>query len=153
MKTLLLIILFSPIKAFCPPAIMTQQDIIKAWEFNFLMQPFSPECLKTALEIFVDKPAIAFAQVILETGNFTSAIYLENNNLFGMKLAKCRVTTAIGENRHSAVYRSWFDSLIDYKLWQEYWKEHGYNSDEMLTIYCPDKDYSSKIYYLCNAIQ
>ena len=38
------------------------------------------------------------AQAAHETGNFTSKIFKENNNLFGMKKPAVRKTYAIGEN-------------------------------------------------------
>lgn len=57
------------------------------------------------------------AQAGFETGNFTSVIFKENNNLFGMKLPKVRKTTAIGENRGHAVYRTIEDSVKDYWLY------------------------------------
>jgi uncharacterized FlgJ-related protein len=58
-----------------------------------------------------------FAQAAHETGNFTSDIFKENNNLFGMKLARVRKTTAIGENRGHAVYKSVEDCIADYWLY------------------------------------
>lgn len=61
--------------------------------------------------------AMIFAQAAHETGNFTSDIFKENNNLFGMKLARVRKTTAIGENRGHAVYKSIEDSIADYWLY------------------------------------
>lgn len=60
-----------------------------------------------------------FAQAAHETGNFTSDIFKENNNLFGMKLARVRKTTAIGENRGHAVYKSIEDSIADYWLYNK----------------------------------
>lgn len=64
-------------------------------------------------------PDIAFAQAILESGHFKSNIFLNNNNLFGMRLAKARQTTAIGKRKGYAVYDNWVMSVQDYKLWQE----------------------------------
>jgi len=66
------------------------------------------------------------AQAGFETGNFTSDIFRYNNNLFGMKLPKIRKTTAIGEARGHAVYKSWEDSIKDYWL---YSKALGYLSN------------------------
>jgi len=59
------------------------------------------------------------AQAGFETGNFTSVIFKENNNLFGMKLARVRKTTAIGENRGHAVYKSVEDCISDYWLYSK----------------------------------
>ena len=71
----------------------------------------------------VDYTGIVLRQSLLETGNYTSTICKENNNLFGMKLAKIRNTTAIGENRNHAKYTHWIESIKDYKLYQEYNKK------------------------------
>lgn len=57
---------------------------------------------------------LIYAQAKHETGNFTSSIFKNNNNLFGMKLAKKRSTTAIGEKSGHAVYKTLFHSVLDY---------------------------------------
>ena len=86
------------------------------------------------LEKGILHPEIAFAQAVLETGNFTSRIFRENNNLFGMKLAKVRPTVATGERFKHATYCHWTDSVNDYLLWQQMWQktpidtEHHYYS-------------------------
>ena len=59
------------------------------------------------------------AQAAYETGNFTSDIFKENNNCFGMKLPAIRQTTAIGENRSHAVYNSIEDSVKDFKIYYD----------------------------------
>ncbi len=64
-------------------------------------------------------PDVVLAQARLETGNFTSKVFKENNNLFGMKLPKVRSTTAIGEQNSHATYANWLQSVVDYKLWQD----------------------------------
>ncbi|MCH9735998.1 MAG: glucosaminidase domain-containing protein [Actinomycetia bacterium] len=63
--------------------------------------------------------ALIIAQAQLESGNFSSNIFKENHNLFGMKLPSRRPTMAIGENRGFAVYPSWMDSVVDYFLRQQ----------------------------------
>jgi flagellum-specific peptidoglycan hydrolase FlgJ len=67
----------------------------------------------------IKHPEIVFAQSVLETGSFSSVIFLENHNLFGMKLAKKRHTTAIGISRGHAKYKTWQQSVDDYLLWQQ----------------------------------
>ncbi len=62
---------------------------------------------------------VVVQQIILETGNLTSAICLENNNLFGMKEPRVRETTALGTKRGHAYYKNYIESIKDYKLWQE----------------------------------
>jgi len=62
-------------------------------------------------------PYIILAQAKLESGNFKSTIFLENNNMFGMKEAKLRSNLAKGTNRGHAYYESWQESVIDYALY------------------------------------
>jgi uncharacterized FlgJ-related protein len=62
-------------------------------------------------------PDIVFAQAKLESGNFNSAIFLENHNMFGMREAKLRANLAKGTNRGHAFYDSWEDSVLDYALY------------------------------------
>ena len=145
MKTLLLIIFFYPMQVFCPPAEMSKQDIIKAWEFNFLMNPFTPARLNSALQLFVDKPDIAFAQAKLESGNFTSKIWIENRNPFGMHQPKVRKTFSIGENRHCAVYRHWFYAVLDYRVMQDFYFVKGYDHDYFMSIFCPNPKYIKRV--------
>tara|TARA_B110000285_G_scaffold230116_1_gene296111 strand:+ start:1073 stop:1660 length:588 start_codon:yes stop_codon:yes gene_type:complete len=63
-------------------------------------------------------PYIALAQSILETGYWESRIYQENNNLFGMKQARARATTAKGTQLGHAYYDNWKESVTDYALYQ-----------------------------------
>jgi flagellum-specific peptidoglycan hydrolase FlgJ len=61
---------------------------------------------------------IMVAQARIETGWYTSKIFIHNNNIFGMKLPERRLTTAIGSDRGHAQYISWQQSVADYKIWQ-----------------------------------
>jgi uncharacterized FlgJ-related protein len=75
--------------------------------------------LKIMDEIGIEYPDIVMAQAKIETAHFTSKIFRENHNLFGMKLPRQRSTTAIGEQYNHAEYTSWRQSVIDYKIWQD----------------------------------
>lgn len=75
---------------------------------------------------------VIFAQAWHETGGFTSAIFKENNNMFGLKLAKRRRTTATGENRGHAVYSNWYYCIQDYFLRQENFKIDGTSDDNYM---------------------
>jgi len=61
--------------------------------------------------------AILVSQAKLESG-FRSNIFVRNNNLFGMRLAKQRPTTANGSKQGYAFYDNWKMSVFDYVLWQ-----------------------------------
>jgi hypothetical protein len=80
---------------------------------------FSPDNLMRYIkESGIRFPEIVYRQALLESGRFTSNIYTEANNLFGMKVAKQRPTTAIGEFMGHARYKSWMSSVQDYALFQ-----------------------------------
>ncbi|HEY1009417.1 MAG: glucosaminidase domain-containing protein [Daejeonella sp.] len=82
---------------------------------------FSEKALVALMkELKIKYPEIALSQARLETGNFTSAIFKENHNLFGMKMAEIRPTSAIGINRGHALYTDWKQSVIDYALFQSF---------------------------------
>lgn len=69
-------------------------------------------------DINIKFPYIVYAQAILESTNFTSNIFKENNNCFGMKVATARQTTNKGEQYDHAVFETWKDCIIDYALYQ-----------------------------------
>jgi hypothetical protein len=61
---------------------------------------------------------ILIQQYKLETYYGTSLVFKQNHNLFGLKVATQRPTTAIGENLNHASYTDWKASVIDMALWQ-----------------------------------
>ena len=80
---------------------------------------FSQDALVEELKrLNVRFPHIVLAQAILETGYYESRIYNENNNLFGMKQARARPTTALGTQLGHAYYNDWKESVVDYALYQ-----------------------------------
>ena len=64
-------------------------------------------------------PEIVWAQAVWETGHFRSKLYVYNNNLFGMRVARSRKHTAIGKRVGYARYLSWQESVLDYKYFQQ----------------------------------
>jgi hypothetical protein len=62
-------------------------------------------------------PHIVLAQAKLESNNFRSYLFKENNNMFGMKLASSRLTLAKGSEHGYAAYENWTESLMDYALY------------------------------------
>ena len=80
---------------------------------------FSVDKLKGYLDdLNVKFAGVVYAQAQLETNGFTSRIFKENNNLFGMKQAMHRSSTNIGEQHGHAYYESWRQSVLDYALYQ-----------------------------------
>lgn len=93
----------------------------KAKPTSYYNSDFSEAALISFMKkLKIKYPETVLAQAKLETGNFTSAIFKENHNLFGMKVAETRPTSAIGINRGHAQYKDWKDSVIDYALLQSF---------------------------------
>jgi flagellum-specific peptidoglycan hydrolase FlgJ len=87
-----------------------------------------------------------YAQAYHETGGFTSRIFRENNNLFGMRLPSIRETKATGEQYEHATFKNWWDSIWDYFLRQ---KEFNISVNEYVqkTVnsgYATDQSYMGK---------
>jgi uncharacterized FlgJ-related protein len=62
-------------------------------------------------------PEVVYAQAVMESGNFTSKKFRDDNNLFGMRKAKSRCTVAL-EGGTYAKFKTWRESVIDYALYQ-----------------------------------
>jgi flagellum-specific peptidoglycan hydrolase FlgJ len=89
--------------------------------------PFSEDLLKKCLDYEgIKHQEIVILQSRLETGNYSSDIFLNGNNLFGMKYPNRRPTVAAGIYKEHAKYTHWSDSVVDYALWQEYYLSRGY---------------------------
>jgi len=77
------------------------------------------------------------AQAGHETGDFKSRIFKENNNCFGMKLARVRKTTATGEKYGHATYTDLKSCIDDFYLY--------YNGFKYLKQYASLKEYIAAI--------
>lgn len=112
-------------------------------------EKFTPELLKTEIKrLNIQHPDIVYNQCVLESNNFKSNIWKNNNNFLGMTMAKLRPTTAIGIEFNHAVYKSWRDCLIDYALWQASYGR-GLTQSQYLEllgeIYAEDPEYIKKL--------
>lgn len=99
-------------------------------------------------EIEVQHPHIVLAQMKLESGHYQSKLAKENNNYFGMKHPRQRLTMSMGEKNGYAHFRSWAYSILDYALWQ---KRYAYDLDEQEylqkigSVYAEDEEYIRKV--------
>lgn len=97
-------------------------------------------------------PDIVFAQAVLESGHFKSQLFINQNNLFGMKAPKKRETTAINKGKKEyALYNDWDSSIEDYQLWQEFTLKNKGNLTRsqyfalLSRVYASDKKYVSSL--------
>lgn len=96
----------------------------------------------------IKHPEVVLKQAKIESGNFKSKIFKENNNMFGMKIPFKRANTVQGENLGYAVYNTWQESIIDYALYQTY-SAKGMTKEEYIQhlgkSYAEDINYKQKI--------
>lgn len=76
------------------------------------------ELKKYITHLNLKHPDIVYAQAVLETGNFKSNLFINNNNLFGIKEPRIRNNTSLGSIGGYAYYSDWRQSVIDYALYQ-----------------------------------
>lgn len=110
---------------------------------------FSEKELKKYIKhLNLKHPDIVYAQAVLETGNFKSKLFVNNNNLFGFKEPKVRSNTARGSVNGYAYYSSWRQSVIDYALYQSsYIRKLNREAyfDYLDKNYAEDPNYSKKL--------
>jgi hypothetical protein len=92
-----------------------EEKLIVIQEYNKFSEDKLIDKLK---ELNIKFPHIVLAQAKLETGNYTSKVFRENNNLFGMREAHQRITTAKGTENNHAYYHTWYESVLDYSFYQ-----------------------------------
>lgn len=109
---------------------------------------FKDSILNFIFELRLEHPYIVYSQAIIESGNFTSNIWRENNNMFGMKMPERRSTLAIGINKGHSIYRNWKECIIDYALFQSSYLR-GLSEEEYFVkignSYAEDSSYEVKI--------
>jgi hypothetical protein len=112
-------------------------------------------------------PEEVYAQMMLESGNLTSFLTRNTNNMLGMRYPFRRTTTASGiflpdqdttiygdaatlkkyaKLNNYAVYATWQDAVKDYKYWQDEYFCLGDRYLQFLgNIYAEDSSYEAKI--------
>ncbi len=156
MKKLLLILLLT-LAATAVYAPEPKKDPMKELESWLSASELTIDHLKLAIEINdIIAPVIVMAQARLETGHFRSELCTGHNNLFGMKLARVRPTNALGATEVGyAAYQTWYNSVIDMKLFQEYYLSRGRDLTYYFTFlesigYAEDPLYLAKVRELCS---
>jgi len=153
-KSFFILIFFCLALEARPPAAEIKPDW-KGFEIDQLSsQPVSFEAVKRAFELegIVNQDYV-IAQIRLETGILTSDFCLKDNNVCGMKFAKIRKTTAIGENKYGyAIYNNWYDCVRDIRLWQQYYLSKGRDLSNY-PAFLASVGYASDPFYLAKVEQ
>lgn len=111
---------------------------------------FSEELFIEMLQdLNVKYPYIVLAQARIESGHYSSRIFKENHNLFGMKQANRRINTAEGTQYGHAFYQTWRESVYDYAFYQSRYLSSATTEEEYYYIigksYAEDPKYISKL--------
>ncbi len=156
-----IIFLLSSFKVPGGRPVMTEEMKFQAdrafFYFQIKDQPFSEDLLKKCIYYErIEYQDVVLLQSQLETGHYTSDVFLNGHNCFGMRFPKRRPTVATGTYKEHAQYSHWSDSVIDYALWQKYYLSRGYriedtNDDAFYLVflncvhYAEDPRYVSKL--------
>jgi uncharacterized FlgJ-related protein len=104
---------------------------------------------KELKECGIKFPHIIMAQAIIESARFTSELYKNNNNLFGMMIPGSRNTTNIAANGKYAKYDTWQRCVLDMGYLQQYnLKGVRLNTDEDYFIYLKNSNYAEATNYI-----
>jgi len=160
-----LLLLFGGLYLLLNPFRNRRQDYSKEQEQNRSEQKKAPATVWSKADIDrlirsylanagfgLQMQSIAVGVARLETDNYGSDIYYENNNLFGMKFPLQRETLSIGEKNGYANFEGIADSVEDYILYLQYFQYPMEASPETYVDYACDKGYftSDKETYLEN---
>jgi hypothetical protein len=99
-------------------------------------------------ELNVKYPYIVLAQARIESGRYSSRIFKENHNLFGMKQANRRINTAEGTQYGHAFYQTWRESVYDYAFYQSRYLSSATTEEEY--YYIIGKSYAEDPKYIQN---
>ena len=97
-------------------------------------------------ELNLPYPYITLAQAKLETGDYSSKIFRENHNLFGMKEARVRINLAKGTQYNHAYYNNWEESVLDYSFWYASYARKCKTEDELFQLL--GAQYAEATYYV-----
>lgn len=119
---------------------------------------FTPYKLKEyILELNIRYPHIVLAQAELESGTGKSQMFKTNHNLFGLKEAKRRPTTALGTDNNHAYYDNWKESVLDYAFLQAAYMHEIKTEDEYYQYlgqyYAEDPTYVEKLKKIVNKMK
>lgn len=108
--------------------------------------------IKLLKDCNIKYPYIVLAQAKLESAGFTSEIFKNNNNMFGMRKAYQRITTAQSERMTYAYYKDWRESVFDYAMYQSEVMGSVSNENEYYAKlgkrYAEDPQYVSKLKHI-----
>lgn len=129
------------------PRFSVIEELISLDGYDFI-QLNDEQALLLLVDLGVQHPYVALAQMKLESGNYSSAIANSNNNYFGMRHPAQRITVSLGSKNGYAKYRNWAYSVLDYALWQRQYAWNLTENDYIAKLgrtYAQDPNYTVKV--------
>ena len=92
-------------------------------------------------------PEILLKQAKIESGNYTSNVYINTNNLYGMKKVGKRQTTQLNNTYNGyGCYTNWCESVLDRMLWDVFYFKNKKPTEEeylkAMSIYAEADNYT-----------
>ena len=119
--------------------------VVDLYKDDFSEEKFA----KLLKDLNIKYPEVVMAQARLESQRYSSNIFIQNHNLFGMKKPNKRITTAKGTRFKHAYYDHWRESVYDYAFYQATYLKRAKTRQEYLNIlsqsYAEDPLYISKL--------
>lgn len=95
------------------PVTINYQEIVSEVSENEKEQNFL-DSLKQEINKYPFRfPELILTQAIFESGNFSSRLFREQNNLFGMKVPNKRLTTGVRGKNGFLQFETWQSSVLD----------------------------------------
>lgn len=119
-------------------------------QYDSISNPISDEILYNYLDMMrVPHAKIIVAQSILESNNFQSALFKRQNNFFGMKVPRVRISTTGQGKGDYKDYNTWQECATDYIFWMYHHNAHKLSEHEYFKllgkIYAEDPEYTNKL--------
>lgn len=121
-----------------------EKEVVIKTNDDFTKEKFLKEIEKYSFKY----PDIIVAQAMLESSHFKSPVFIENNNMFGMREAKVRISTSKGSNLNHAYYDTWKDCIADRALYEAQYLSKLSREEYLIyldKVYAEGKGYSRLI--------
>ena len=145
-------ILFSFIVVFVLSSFIWKEVVVVNAEKELVIKTnddFTKEKFLKEIEKYSFKyPDIVVAQAMVESSHFKSPVFIENNNMFGMREAKVRISTSKGTNLNHAYYNTWKDCIADRALYEAQYLSKLSREEYLIyldKVYAEGKGYSKLI--------
>jgi flagellum-specific peptidoglycan hydrolase FlgJ len=122
--------------------VQAEKEVVIKTNEDFTKEKFLKEIEKYSFKY----PDIIIAQALVESSHFKSPVFIENNNMFGMREAKIRISTSKGSNLNHAYYINWKDCIVDRALYEAQYLSKLSREDYFKYLdktYAEGKDYSN----------